>query len=170
MGKILTAVFIAATLLAAAVACNTSGCLENQNSVPLAGFYAYGSDKSISIDSLEIGGVGAPNDSLLCDVSQRLSQIYLPFRAMHSSSSFYIHYAQRALDYPELNDTLTFYYDSQPYFASEECGAMYHYNIVRLTYTHHLIDSVGISDSLINNVDVERIRIYFRTSSSDDEP
>ncbi len=168
MGKILTALFFVAAILVAVVACNTSGCLENQNSVPLAGFYSYASGKSISVDSLEIGGVGAPNDSLLCDVSQTLSSLYLPFRAMHSSTSFYIHYAQRGLDYPELNDTLTFDYDSQPYFASEECGAMYHYRITRFTYTRHLIDSVGISDSLINNVDIERIRIYFRTS--DEQP
>ena len=46
---------------------------------------------------------------------------------------------------------------------------MYRYKITSVTYTTHLIDSVGIVDSLITNIDRERIRIYFRSADNDDE-
>lgn len=167
MGKILICAAAAIIAINALVGCSTTGCTDNQNSLPLAGFYTTGADgepMEISIDSLEIGGVGAPGDSLLYTASDNLSQVYLPLRSTSPTTSFCIHYAQKALSDPALNDTLTFDYSASPYFASEECGALYYYRISRLKHTTHLIDSIVITDSLITNADLERIRIYFRTS------
>ena len=53
----------AAVLLLAG--CNTTGCLDNQSSIPLAGFYSSATGQQISISTLEITGVGVPNDSIL---------------------------------------------------------------------------------------------------------
>lgn len=153
-------------LLAALVlqSCSNVGCTENQNSLPLAGFYSMSTGHAIIPDSITVGGVDAPSDTLLLTLGSRVSSLYLPFRSTRPSTSFYIRYCQKALDRPELNDTLTFDYDAVPYFASEDCGAMYHYRVTAYTYTRHLIDSVGMTDSLITNVDRETIRIYFRTA------
>ena len=161
---------MAALMAVASVAagCNTTGCTDNQNSVPLAGFYSYATFESVSLDSVEIGGVGAPADSLLLrpnEYGAGYYQTYLPLRAGKERTQFFIRYVQKHLNRPELFDTLTFNYVSTPYFASEECGAMYTYRITSLTHTNHLIDSVGISDSLITNVERESIAIYFRVSS-----
>ena len=71
------------------------------------------------------------------------------------------------LDDEAYNDTLTFGYTSSPYFASEQCGAMLLYEIHSFKYTRHLVDSVAIVDSLITNTDLERIKIYFRTSTDE---
>ena len=142
--------------------CNTAGCTENQSSIPLAGFYNSATGRSISLDSIAVGGVGAPDDSLLYSPGTRLTEIYLPLRSLDQSTSFFIHYAEKGLDYPELNDTITLDYTSTPYFASEECGAMYRYHITRMDYTTHMIDSVVIADSLITNVAVRQFKIYFR--------
>ncbi len=168
MTKLLS--FILSTLLLIGVtsSCNTTGCTENQNSLPLAGFYSMTTKTSIEVDSISIGGVGVPNDSLLINNGKGISRVYLPFRTSKQSSTFFIHYEQKALSAPELNDTMTFDYTSSPIFVSEECGAMYFYRITRLTYTKHLIDSIGITDSLINNIDSERIKIYFRTTETDE--
>lgn len=144
--------------------CNTSGCTDNQNSLPLAGFYSYETGQKVTLGSVEVGGVGAPDDSLLYTAGQALSQIYMPLRANASSTSYYFHYTQEGLDSVIFNDTITFAYSSTPFFASEECGALFHYDIQRMTYTRHLIDSVALVDSLITNTDLERIRIYFRTA------
>lgn len=46
---------------------------------------------------------------------------------------------------------------------------MYRYSIEKLNYTTHLIDSVGLVDSLITNADIETIRIYFRTEEKPNE-
>lgn len=153
--------------MAACVAgCNSSGCINNQNSLPLAGFYSYADLSSVSIPGLTVGGVGAPNDSLIVD-SSAVQQVYLPFRSQQPSTSFYFHYNQPGLNNDLFNDTLTFVYTSMPYFASEECGAMFRYVITDFSYTRHLIDSVGLVDSVITNIDRERIHIYFRTATTD---
>lgn len=149
-------------------ACSNVGCTENRNSLPLAGFYSSSTGKSITVDSIEIGGVGAPSDSLLLDAGTKVSMLYLPFRAVSPQTVFYVRYKSAALDFPWLVDTLKFDYEAKPFFASEDCGAMYHYLITNFTFTTHLIDSVTVTDSLITNVDRETIRIYFRTAEPDD--
>ncbi len=152
--------------LTAAVSCNTTGCLDNQSALPLAEFY--GSDlQAISLDSVEIRGIGAPNDSILSAAGTAVSEIYLPMRSTQESTSWCLAYRWKSLDYPQLYDTITFKYDSQPYFASEECGATYRYHVNQVENTTHLIDSVVMVDSLITNVDMVYIKIYFRTGSDE---
>ena len=157
------AVMVLTVLTASMTGCNTTGCTDNRSSLLLTGFYSSTDRRAISIDSLELGGVGAPHDSLLVSLNERPNQVYMPLRSRDSETSFCFHYAAKALSDPRLNDTISLWYTSEPYFASEECGAMYRYKIHRLTYTTHLIDSVGLRDSLINNANVERMMIFFRT-------
>ena len=147
--------------------CNTSGCTENRNAVPLAAFLDPSTDASISLDSLSIYGVDQPNDSILSPAGTRVSQVYLPMRPTHSSVKWCIAYKWKRLDYPELNDTISFDYKSTPIFASEECGAYYRYLITEMTYTDHLIDRVEIVDSLITNVDKVYVNIYFRVENDE---
>ena len=148
--------------------CNAVGCTENQNSVPLAGFYSMSTDEAIAVDSLAISGEGAPNDSLLVGPSERASEVYLPLRSTATATTFVIKYMQKALAAYNLEDHITFYYESIPWFASEDCGAMYHYRITRVAHTTQLIDSVGISDSLVTNLERQTIKLYFRTSDPDE--
>lgn len=164
MGKILTIISVFLSFALIPVSCNTSGCTDNQNSLPYAGFYSAENEQAISVNTLDIYGIGAPGDSMLYSSGETLSNIYLPFRSSNESTSYVFHYTQEGLEDEANNDTLTFHYTSAPYFASEECGAMLRYNITRFAYTRHLIDSIAITDSLITNVDNERIKIYFRTS------
>lgn len=156
-----------AALAAALGGCNTSGCLDNQNSIPLAGLYDSATGSAVTVSGLEVGGVGAPADSLLSSGSA-ISQIYLPLRSLYSSAAFYFRYPATEADGGDaiLPDTITIRYDSEPYLASEECGAMYRYRITSLAHTTHAIDSVAILDSLVTNVDIQRLHIYLRLSSS----
>lgn len=41
------------------------------------------------------------------------------------------------------------------------------YTIKKVDYTRHLIDSVAVTDSVVTNVEMERIRVYFRTSEAE---
>lgn len=152
----------------AVAGCNTTGCLENRNSVPLAGFYASGTGDKIQVLNVQINGLG--NDTVaILEPTQRVSQVYLPMRSTQPSTTWVISYKDEALDGPEYNDTLSFHYDSEPYFASEECGVIYKYRIRQLDVTDHLIDSVVLADSVITNVDIEQIRIYFRVKAEEGE-
>lgn len=147
--------------------CNTNGCLENRNSVPYAGFYDSSTGSSITLDSVQIYGLGMEEDNPLSAAGTKVSALYLPMRSTQLTTGWILAYKWKYLDYPELNDTVIFDYTSTPRFASEECGVIYNYHITHFTYTTHLLDSVVVTDSLINNIDIERIRLYFRTSSTD---
>lgn len=163
---------ILAILLAAVTAisgCNTTGCTDNRSSIPLAGFYSATDETAISLDSLEIGGIGAPADSLLMITGESASSIYLPFRATYDEISYFIRYTYKALAEFGIADTITFTYDAIPYFASEECGAMFRYKITRLRHTSSILDSVAIvpDDSIITNVNIESLRFYFITADNE---
>lgn len=143
-------------------ACNTSGCTDNQSALPLAGFYSAATGQAIAVDELDIAGVGAPHDSILYESGVSRSEVYLPFRSDATSTAYTFTYHADSIT--TVTDRIDFTYSSQPYFASEECGAMFTYRITSLAYTRNLIDSVAILDSLITNANSQRIHIYFRTS------
>lgn len=155
-------------LLVAAVACNTTGCLNNQSSIPLAGCYSSSTGDAVGLSSVvEIHGVGAPSDSVLPVATSAANRIYLPMRSTASRVRWCFHYLQEGINTIAHNDTISFYYRSIPYFASEECGAMYEYVIQECYYTTHLIDSVAVLDSVITNQDIEKIKIFFRTAEEE---
>lgn len=146
-------------------ACNSTGCIDNKSSLPLAGFYSYQTLQPITLTNISVGAVDAPNDSLLIEKGNA-SKIYLPFNIGQNSTKFFIRYLDEALNDPRYFDTITFNYNRLPYFASEECGAMYQYEVLSFTHTSHILDSVAVPRTMINNVDKESIRLFFRTSDN----
>lgn len=148
-------------------ACSSDGCLENRSSIPLAGFYdSQGS--SITLDSVRITGIAEDSVPPLSEEGTRVSQVYLPMRATMDNTSWQFAYMWKYLSEYNLADTISFDYDANPYFASDECGVIYRYKITQLRYTTNLIDSIKILDSLITNIDKQQIKIYFRTADSDE--
>lgn len=174
MGKILTLPTVASVALLATIllsGCNTTGCLQNRNSLPLAGFYSASTGKAISVTGLSVMGVGAPSDSLLYTSSETLSQIYMPLRARDNVTAYQLSFSDPAD--PQSGaaavDEITFEYTATPWFASEDCGAMYRYHIDKLEYTTRVIDRVEIVDSLITNFDIETIHIFLRDNDDQEE-
>lgn len=157
----------AAVLIALSSACNSSGCLDMGTTLPLAGFYDYSTRKAISVAKLEVRGVGAPADTVLHSGGDAISEIYLPMKADAAEIGWIFDYTAQGIP-ASRNDTVTFDYRTIPYFASEACGAMYVYRVTRVAHTRHLIDSIGLLDSLFNNVDTQRIRIFFRTDTDEE--
>lgn len=171
MGKILSRRLLApvVTLVIATVpylltSCNTAGCTELRSAVPRADFYSSATGKTISIDSLSISGLGAPDDAELYGPADRLSSVYLPMPALKDRVEWRIAYMQKALAEYDIADTITLDFERTPWFAGAECGAMYKYRINRLAYTTNVIDSVALTDSLVINVETVTMAVYFCTS------
>lgn len=167
MGRILkhSILLLAAILLVGVAACNSDeGCEGNTSSMPLAGFYSSQTKKAITIDSLTVFGVGVPNDSLLLDTAQA-SQTYLPLDIEKTQARFVIRYDQQQLAALKLADTITIDYSPRPYFHSEECGAMYYFDVKGYRTTNVLIDSMQIITPVFDNTTAETIKIYFRTGA-----
>lgn len=145
-------------LMLAVTACGDGSCYDNGNSLPLVRFYMSGSG-SVTVSGLSMRGVDAPGDSLLIN-NESLSETYLPLRATKSSTQWIIQLM--ATDHSTVADTLTINYDSTPYFASAECGAMFSFDIKNVSTTHNIIDSVVVKQSRVTNVNQETMRIYFK--------
>lgn len=166
--RLIYSLIAAATVAALLQGCNTSGCTDNQSSIPLAGFYSATDGAAVTLDSLAIYGIGAPGDSLLLAPTEAAHLVYLPLRVDQADTRYVFRYHLGEASDPALNDTLTFVYTSAPYFVSEECGASYRFQIQAFEYTRHLIDSISLLDTEVTNIDRERLKIYFHVS--DDEP
>lgn len=166
----ITALTAALTLVAlGATSCNTQGCTENRSSIPLATFAGSADGRAISLDSLQIHGVGAPGDSILYPAGERLSRAYLPMRNTHEQTVWCFSYKWKALDNPANNDTLTIDYTSQPFLAGDECGGMYRYTITAVRHTSHIIDSVKVVQPYVTNIGEPNLTIYFRTEGGGEE-
>lgn len=163
-----TGLIVAAVALLGAAGCSTSGCLDNRSAIPLAEFYSSGTGQAVSVTGIAIYGVDAPADSAVLTTPPMASQVYLPMRSTRNETSWAIVYRLESLSDPAYYDTVSFRYDSEPYFASSECGAMYRYRIRSVSSTTHVLDSVAILDSLITNVDIPTIRFYFRTAAMEE--
>ncbi|MCH5219674.1 MAG: hypothetical protein J1F20_03810 [Muribaculaceae bacterium] len=165
MGKILRVILsiLAIAGVSGLSSCDSGGCAELRSAVPRADFFSMSTLKGISVDSLQIVGVGVPGDSVLYGPSSRLSTIYLPMPPLADRVQWRIAYMQELLAQYDLADTITLGFERTPYFAGIECGAMYKYLITEMKYTTNLIDSVAVTDSLVINVDKPTLAIYFRT-------
>lgn len=151
-------VMVAGALVAATMTqCASNGCLDNRNSIPLAGFYDSETGEAVAVTGLTVGGVGAPGDSLIL-ANGSASQVYLPFRASVGEVTYVFSVGDENVTY---SDSVRFVYNSTPYFVDTECGAMFRYRIREVSFDGTLIDSIAVTDSLITNVESERIKIYF---------
>lgn len=157
-------ILLSATALLYA-SCSTDGCLDNGSAIPLATFYSAETRAKISLSGIEIRGLGAPNDSVLLSSFGSVQEVYLPMRSTQQSTSWRFTYGSGATSEAEVSDIVTFEYTSIPYFASEECGASYRYKITNVGHTTNVITEIELTDSLITNIDISTIHIYFRTGN-----
>lgn len=151
-------------LLATAAGCSDT-CTENKNALPLAGFYASGGGaERITLDSLEVTGVGMPGDSALSPASASKDELYLPFRIDCDTTRYAFRDSHLA---GGETDTVTFIYSRTPRFVNVECGVSYVFGIKSISCQGILIDSVRCPDGYIDNVNRENLEIYFAVKDTE---
>jgi len=145
--------------------CSTDECYDNKNALPYAGFYGRIDSvmKSVTVDSLEVYGVGAPGDSVLSNGDKAESSLYLPFRIDSDTTVYVFRVLKEPLKSLGIADTVTFIYDREARFVSSACGASYLFRMRDIRWSGVLIDSVVCPDMEISNADKENLRIYFHT-------
>lgn len=162
---------LGALLLAA---CSGSECYDNHSALPLAYFYSSSTRQQVSLNNVEIYGVGAPGDSILY-TPQSLREAYLPFRIWEDSTQYVLAYYALAPvdtvnpDAPRVipSDTITFRYRPKEWFVSPSCGAMYFFDMDTVTHTSLLIDSISYN-KVITNENSMNIQIFFREVVADE--
>ncbi len=149
----------------AIAACSTDECLQNNNALPLAGFYSSAeTPQQISIDSLEVYGIGAPGDSILSKGTTAISQLYMPFRLNSDTTRYVFRYLQNAIAAYDITDTIIFIYTREPRFVSSACGVSYVFAMDSIYSSKNLIDSVTCPSGEITNMAIENINIYFQVA------
>lgn len=58
-------------------------------------------------------------------------------------------------------DTITFFYTSQNFTISPECGIVPIFNLTKISATLNTIDSVKIINAPVNTTSTENVKIYF---------
>lgn len=157
---------IALVMITILSGCSSDECYDNKNALPLAGCYGVsdGRISEVSVDSVEVYGVGAPGDSLLQTGATALRQFFIPFRIDSDTTRYVFRYLHQVAVTADLRDTVTFIYDREARFVSSACGASYVYQIREIRNTGLIIDSVVCPAMQITNADVENIKIYFPIS------
>ncbi len=145
-----------------AASCSSDGCSDNGNSLPLAAFYASGTGSSVTPASVTVRGMGAPGDSAIA-TNEALSQVYLPLRMSCDSTRFAITFGTDG-EATSTTDTLTLRYKAVPTFVSQDCGAMYNFEIRSYKCTSHAIDSVVVLHNVITNANRVSIKIFVPVS------
>lgn len=160
---------VAAVIATAMItACNSDECYQNKNALPLAGFYSSQPDHAkLTVDSIQVTGVGVPGDSVLSTGKSRISELYLPFRLDSDTTKYLFRYIRKDLAAYGLRDTITFIYSREPRFVSSACGVSYAFVMKEIRHTSILIDSVACPAGEITNMATQNLQIYFRTEESD---
>ncbi len=143
----------------------TDTCPENKNALPLAGFYASGeSNESITVDSLEVYGPGAPDDAVLSEGDEAKERLFLPFRIDSDTTRYVFRDCRKG---STARDTVTFIYSRTPRFVNVECGVSYLFGIKEISCQGVLIDSVTCPQGFIDNTNSENLHIYFSASNAE---
>lgn len=150
--------------------CSSNECYDNHSALPLADFYSVETNQQVSINRLEIFGVGAPGDSILY-YDESLSQAYLPFQLSSDTTTYvfaYLSFLQNGENVEEdtrlvPHDTIKFIYERKTWFVSPACGAMYFFDIEKVEHSSILIDSVYV-DPVITNANASNIKIFFKSN------
>lgn len=159
MRHLLLVVATLTVMLSLTLSCDDHTCYDRQSSVPLAQFYNNGA--KASLPGLSVRGLGAPNDSVLID-SSNVTDMYLPLPVNDTVASFRLwrYVTDEEGNKSIVDDTLSLTYRPIAYFASRECGAMYNYELHRVTVTSNMFDSVGVEQWLVSNLDVPSLILY----------
>lgn len=104
--------------------------------------------------SLVLKGLG--QDSLLID-SVATNSYYLPLSLDTNFTSFVLNATDRGVV-----DTLTIYHTNIKKLISVACGCKIEYIIKDLTFTSHALDSISLTDTVVNNRYTNHLALYYQ--------
>jgi hypothetical protein len=133
--------------------CTQGSCFEETESYLKASFYNTTTTKLAAPASLTLSGL---NDTTkIYNKATNVIHGLFPLNASEPSCIFLI-------IINGVTDTIKFQYDTYPHLISKECGYTYYHTLEdKPVPTYHAIDSIGIINKTITNLNVENIRIYY---------
>ena len=131
-------------------------CDVSTNVAEKSGFYHVSSGVEQPINSSSFFLTQLGSSSPIYAAVNNLGRFSLPLNPLLDSAKYQI-----SVNNNVTIDTITFVYTSQPLLINADCGTIYIQNLTRVWATKHKIDSVKISNNVINNTSGENLKIYF---------
>ncbi|MFO8236551.1 MAG: DUF6452 family protein [Bacteroidales bacterium] len=147
-------IFIAFLFLFTLIQCNDEPCdsvLETSVGISFHIIDTNDVQQSVSLSLLSVYAL--ENDSIFADSLGNVSQITIPLDPSRESCIY-------VLDADSLQDTLTFLYDSDVEFVSQDCGFKSTFELNSVNHTYHFIDSVNIIQTTVNSTDANNLEIF----------
>ncbi len=141
--------FIAISMVIVA-SCVDGACYEETESFLNVVFFR--GDIEESPQKLSV--IGSGMEEYIYEDKASASNTTLPLNPGASSVSFYV-------SVNDTTDIVTFNYSSEPYMYSKECGYTWFYDIMSVSSTNNIIDSVSVTKDKATISDEENIRIYY---------
>mgnify|MGYP006304383573 CR=1 FL=1 len=151
--------FLSALLIAAACSffsCEEQECDQSMNNNAGFGFYTFqdSAEAEAAISTLSVYAE-ARSDSLLYDSLLNRTNVRLPLDPSKDFSHFIFMMGP-------LNDTVKINYSRELNLVSQACGFITNFAINKATASHHLIDSIVVTNKEIKqNEDEQHFKIYF---------
>lgn len=160
--KILIHIILSTILLLSLYACDDS-CSENRTAIPLAEFYVIdnGVAGQVTVDSMQVSGIGAPHDSIWSEPSETKSQLSLPFKIDSDTTQYLFSITMRGITRQSL---VSFIYSRTPRFTEAACGVNYIFDIKKIDCTGNLIDSVVCPAGFIDNKNTVNLKVYMNNN------
>lgn len=139
-------------LLGQTSSCVPQACLEDMEANAKGSFYATGTGKLQTPDSVTLYGLGR-DTSKIYDNASKLQTIEIPLDAGSDTCRFVLKINGTA-------DTLTFIYTSYPHLVTKECGYTYYHTVDQIINTRPSVDFL-ISNGKITTTNEENFRIFY---------
>lgn len=140
--------------IAAFISCDSIDCTL-YNTVSLhCSFYSEGKAAKL-MDTLTVSAMGT--DSILVNSLVGASSLELPLSYMQEQDTLVLHIY--GMDY-DLRDTMWVEKTNTTHFESPDCPTAMFHQITSVRHTHHIIDSISITRSLVDYDQTENIQIH----------
>ena len=156
--------FLLTFLIFGAACTNKSVCLEPQTVALRGGFYYANSDTSISLkDSfLTNANIYFGQENLYFNNLKNASKFSAILSTIKDSSLFFFQTDSSDFSAEQI-DTIQVYHVNELHFISVACGYQFYHQINKISYTKHVIDTIYLNNSNVNNdVNKEHLKIVLR--------
>jgi hypothetical protein len=111
-------------------------------------------ENELSVNNLIVFPTEISSDSIY-NLQNGVTDISLPLNPETMQTSF-------AINANDIQDTVYFHHQSEMNYVSLICGFTWFFNLEEITYTRHAIDSVIVTDSIIDLDERINYKIYYR--------
>ena len=139
-------------------------CTDTNRPMLGAGFYTFVKDTTesgyvrdslvgIAWDTLSVTALGT--DSVIINKDLGVQSVSLPLRYAEPTTTLVLDYGYG------YKDTITLHHLNTPYFLNMDCGYQMKQELLQVSHTTHLLDSIKINDPKIGIYGTENIALYY---------